>query len=344
MAASVRFVRSRDGTRIAYTVEGNGPALIWLAAATISHTELYPRLPGVADYLAKIARSRTLIRVDLRGTGMAEREFEDHRPEALTDDLEAVVDRLGLRRIDIIAQAMRVVPAVRFANRRPAAVRKIVLGVPVGPAPVPGPDPGGVPGLFQVMRSNWEMWHEMNVQRLTGRGLQEVQDLYRYTMRCVDQRNLVAEMEASEPVEDWRLAGNVQCPVLVIYRKNALARQGDTTGLARQLPRGRFIHLPEEAGSPPFGTRPDLYLQAVEEFLGPPLDEGSARLDHVSQLTSRERDVVDLLAKGHTEAEIAESLCITRPTVSRHVQNLYGKLGVHRRSQAVAWALRNGLG
>lgn len=343
MAAPVRFVHSHDGTRIAYTVEGSGPALVWLMAPMLSHTELYPLLPGVAEYLAKIGRSRTLIRIDFRGTGMAAREFEDHRPEAVTDDLQAVVDHLGLTSIDIVAQGMRVVAAVRFANRRPDAVRKIVLSLPVVPAPVLGDHPG-VPGALQLMRSNWEMWVEMNLQRTTGKPLDEVQDLYRYYMRCSDQRNLVAEVEASEPAEDWRLAGNVQCPVLVISRKNALAVQSDMLNLAHQLPQGRLIHLPEEASSPPFGSRPDLILQAIEEFLGPPAGEGYGGVAEVSHLTARERDVLALLARGHTEAEIAESLCITRPTVSRHVQNLYGKLGVHRRGEAVAWAVRNGLG
>jgi DNA-binding CsgD family transcriptional regulator len=194
------------------------------------------------------------------------------------------------------------------------------------------------------MRSNWEMWLEMSAQRFTGKRLDEVQDLHRYMMRCCDQRNLVAELEASQPVEDWRLAGNVQCPVLVIYRENALATQDEMTNLAHQLPQGRLIYLSEEAASPLFGSRSDLYLQALEEFLGPPLREDPVPLADASQLTPRERDVLALLARGHTEAEIAQSLCIARPTVSRHVQNLYGKLGVHRRGEAVAWAVRNGIG
>ncbi|MGH2610759.1 MAG: alpha/beta fold hydrolase, partial [Tepidiformaceae bacterium] len=154
MDAPVRYVRSRDGTRIAYTVEGQGPPLVWLTAAIISHVQRYPQLPGVAAYLAEIAAKRTLIRMDFRGTGMADRDLEDHGPEAVTDDLEAVVDDLGLRPADIVAQGMRVVPAVRFANRRPESVRTIVFAMPIGPLPVAEPG-AGVAGLVELMRSDW---------------------------------------------------------------------------------------------------------------------------------------------------------------------------------------------
>lgn len=340
MDAPVRFVRSRDGTRIAYTVEGSGPPLLWLSTAWLSHVALYPTLPGVPQYLEQIARSRTLVRMDFRGTGMADREFEDHSPTALTDDLEAVVDHLRFDRVDIVAQAMRVAPAVRFANRRPETVRAMVFALPFGPHPVAVPG-AGVPGLVELLRTNWGMWHEVQVQRLTGKPLEEVQDLCRYTQRCVDQRNFVAEIEAMEPVEEWALAGNVQCPVLVIYRKNALASQDDTINLAHQLPHGRVVHLAEGAGSPPFGSRPDLYLQAVEEFLGSVRQEGMAPVG--ASLTARELEVLRLLAAGQTEPEIGASLCISRATVSRHVMSIYTKLGVHRKAEAVAWAIRHGV-
>ena len=75
MDASVRYVQSRDGTRIAYNVAGDGPALLYLQVPSVSHIELYPRLPGAREYLERLGRGRTLIRMDFRGTGMSGREF-----------------------------------------------------------------------------------------------------------------------------------------------------------------------------------------------------------------------------------------------------------------------------
>ena len=60
-------------------------------------------------------------------------------------------------------------------------------------------------------------------------------------------------------------------------------------------------------------------------------------------LTPRELEVLRLLADGLTQAEIAERLVISPRTVGTHIQNLLGKLSVHSRAQAVAFAHRHGL-
>jgi DNA-binding CsgD family transcriptional regulator len=52
-------------------------------------------------------------------------------------------------------------------------------------------------------------------------------------------------------------------------------------------------------------------------------------------LTARERDVLVLLAKGYTYAEIARRLGISLHTVTTHVKNCYRKLGVRRATDAV---------
>jgi LuxR family maltose regulon positive regulatory protein len=60
-------------------------------------------------------------------------------------------------------------------------------------------------------------------------------------------------------------------------------------------------------------------------------------------LTARELDVLDLLAQNLTNAEIAQQLVISLPTVKSHTRNLYGKLDVHNRRAAVARARELGL-
>ena len=55
-----------------------------------------------------------------------------------------------------------------------------------------------------------------------------------------------------------------------------------------------------------------------------------------SRLTNRESEIVDLLAAGKTNAEIAELLWIAPGTVRKHLENVYEKLGVHSRTAAVA--------
>jgi RNA polymerase sigma factor (sigma-70 family) len=59
-------------------------------------------------------------------------------------------------------------------------------------------------------------------------------------------------------------------------------------------------------------------------------------LSELGALTDREREVLELLAQGMTNKEIAERLVITTNTVKRHLKAIFEKLNVHTRSAATA--------
>ena len=61
------------------------------------------------------------------------------------------------------------------------------------------------------------------------------------------------------------------------------------------------------------------------------------------QLTPREVDVLRLVARGLSNKDIAEELCLSEWTVTKHVSNVLGKLDLKNRTQAAIYALRSGL-
>jgi DNA-binding NarL/FixJ family response regulator len=63
-----------------------------------------------------------------------------------------------------------------------------------------------------------------------------------------------------------------------------------------------------------------------------------------SPLTAREQAVLALVVQGKTNAEIAQAFGLGTGTVKNHVHNIIVKLRVQNRSEAVAWAVRNGIG
>lgn len=65
--------------------------------------------------------------------------------------------------------------------------------------------------------------------------------------------------------------------------------------------------------------------------------------DHPQTLTSRETDVLKLLAQGQSNKEIAQALAIGEKTVHSHVSNILAKLNVPSRTQAALYAIRTGL-
>ena len=59
-------------------------------------------------------------------------------------------------------------------------------------------------------------------------------------------------------------------------------------------------------------------------------------------MTPREREVIEQLAKGYTNGQIAEALYVSTKTVSTHVSHILAKTGSRTRTEAAAWAVRHG--
>ena len=70
----------------------------------------------------------------------------------------------------------------------------------------------------------------------------------------------------------------------------------------------------------------------------------SSSAGHPAGLTLREVEVLQLVAAGHTDAQVAEQLVLSVRTVHSHVRSIYRKLGVSSRTAATGYALRHGLG
>ena len=85
--------------------------------------------------------------------------------------------------------------------------------------------------------------------------------------------------------------------------------------------------------TPPAATTALLsHVARVSRTLPPPASSNS--------LTAREREVVEFLARGCSNKEIARELSIAIPTVKNHVCNILSKLNLRRRGQAAAWLQR----
>lgn len=84
----------------------------------------------------------------------------------------------------------------------------------------------------------------------------------------------------------------------------------------------------------------------LSEAVSRRIAEGTIRSirGHQPGLTPRELDVLIWMTQGKGNEQIADGLALSEGTVKNHVSNIYLKLGVHSRAEAVAWAWQHGLG
>jgi DNA-binding NarL/FixJ family response regulator len=75
-----------------------------------------------------------------------------------------------------------------------------------------------------------------------------------------------------------------------------------------------------------------------------PTDRLEAAQAAMPDLTPREREVLAQLSRGGSDQAISQQLGISKRTVRYHLQNIYSKLGIRHRSEAIVWAVRAGLG
>lgn len=97
----------------------------------------------------------------------------------------------------------------------------------------------------------------------------------------------------------------------------------------------RVLHPRLQAGNPGAAAR----VRALDPDAG---SRTRANFSVQALLSTREREVLSLLAEGLSNAEIAERLEIGDATVKTHVGNVLGKLGLSDRTQAAVWAWRHG--
>jgi len=122
----IRFCTSRDGVRIAYATCGTGPPLVWVAH-WVHHLELDWDSPVWRPWLSLLTRRHTLVRYDLRGCGLSDREGVEFPFERLVEDLEVVIDAAGLTRFAFFGMAAGAAIGMAYAVRHPERISHLVL-------------------------------------------------------------------------------------------------------------------------------------------------------------------------------------------------------------------------
>jgi two-component system, NarL family, response regulator LiaR len=110
---------------------------------------------------------------------------------------------------------------------------------------------------------------------------------------------------------------------------------GATSYLLKTAPAERVIAAVRAAAAGTASLSPELLTRLTQALRRPPPP------DPLQPLSARERDVLDLIAQGHSNRQIARTLTIGEQTVKTHVGSILTKLGLQDRVQAAIFALRH---
>lgn len=345
----IRFTEE-GGRRIAWAHSGDGPPLV-LCGWWMSHLELNWRDPRFRAFVETLGRHRTVIRYDAPGTGVS----ADGTAAAATVDREAaalaaVVEAAGGRSVDLFAASSGAPVGVAFAAAHPEQVGKLVIygGYPSGAAIAAA---GNREAMVDLVREHWGLGSRVlaDVFMPSADG-GERGSFVAYQREAASAEGAARSLEAVYSFDVAERLGDVTTPAVVLHRREDRAIPFELgRELAAGLPGASFVALAGADHFPWLGD-PDALLRATLNALG--IDGAAAvapepRTDHAptqgQDLTSRETEVLTLVASGLSDREIAERLVLSPHTVHRHVANVRTKLGLPTRAAAVAAAAKRGL-
>ncbi len=350
MEQSIRFVRSRDGTMIAWARSGRGAPLV-KAANWLTHLEFDWRSPVWRPWLRELSRDHELIRYDERGCGLSDRDVADLSFARWVEDLEAVVDAARLERFDLLGMSQGGPVGIAYAVRHPERVRRLIL---YGSYAVGWKHRGNAEfrrrkeALNRLIIDGWgrdnPAFRQVFTSMFLPEGTTEQIAWFNELQRETTSPDIAGRLEEEFGDIDVRaLLAEVRCPVLVLHaRHDEVIPFEAGRALAGRLPDAAFVPLESRnhvllEPEPAWGR----FLAEIRAFLGSGGPPSSELLDG---LTGREAEVLDLLAAGKANLEIARLLAIEPKTVKNHVSRIYRKLGVESRGEAIVRARDEGLG
>ncbi len=219
MEQQVRYVRSADGTNIAYADIGDGVPLI-VSSNIWAHLDMTWQSEARLPLLALVRQGFRLIRYDMRGMGMSERDVHDFSIERQIDDLEAV---RGRTRVDTFALfgVVHATPAcIAYAATRPDRLTHLMLNIPFATGSEwygALPTLRGLESFRELGDEQWALYTLTHATTLAGLSPNFSVEALAALMRAATTPTTLKRYFAALRTQDVSgLLGNVKTPTLVI--------------------------------------------------------------------------------------------------------------------------------
>jgi pimeloyl-ACP methyl ester carboxylesterase/DNA-binding CsgD family transcriptional regulator len=354
---NIQFCTAPDGVNLAYATSGSGPPLVRVAN-WLTHLELDWKSPIWSHWFRELSRDHTLIRFDHRGSGLSDRDVKEQSIEAWVQDLECVVDEVGIEQFPLLGLSQGGALALTYAARHPKRINHLIIygGYSMGNLTdiMPPKLKREAKALKEIIKVGWgrrdtEAFHRIFIDLFMPGGSEKE---YKYLSEL--QRNTTSPAMAARlwlafnQINVKNMARQVEIPTLILHaRGDKLVPFEAGRRLASQISNARFVPLESENhilldGEPAW----DRFLAEVRSFIGSGEEKTEVEDPQVvfPELTPRESEVLSLIAEGLKNDEIADRLFISPKTVRNHNTRIFSKLQVNSRAKAIVLAREAGLG
>jgi DNA-binding NarL/FixJ family response regulator len=189
---------------------------------------------------------------------------------------------------------------------------------------------------------------DLDIVAEAANGLQAVDLAQRYT---VDVALMDIRMPELDGIEATRrivqLRPTTHVLMLTTFDLNEYVyealRAGASGFLLKDAPPEQLVEAIRTVASGDALLAPAVTRRVIEAYTRRPMMRGDAAPPELAELTKREVEVLKLIAKGHSNAEIAQELFLEQTTVKTHVAKILQKLNLRDRVQAVVVAYETGL-
>jgi class 3 adenylate cyclase/pimeloyl-ACP methyl ester carboxylesterase len=264
---SIQFCTTVDGVRIAYSLVGRGPFLVF-PPGWVSHLQLQWEHPSTREYLEKGARNQTFLFYDKHGCGLSERNRTEFTLESEVRPLEAVIDHLNLKRFALFGFSQGGPIAIAYAVKYPRRVSHLILydsyarGEAISTEELKK-------SFISLIRSAWGVGSKTMADIfLPGVDVSALKWFARLQREAATAEMAAKLLDLTYNLDVTDLLPRLRVPTLVIHRKGAKAIPFNLgREMASMIPNSRFVPLEGSTHFPFFGDA-DAVLRITGEFLG----------------------------------------------------------------------------
>lgn len=345
----VRYVTVSDGTRLAWAESGDGPIVV-KAANWLTHLEYEWESPVWKHWIQFFSSQCRFVRYDERGCGMSEWRGGELSVDQWAADLASVIDAARpAGPVTLLGISQGAATCIRYAIRHPERVGRMILYGGYARGALRRQTPGTEAAhraMIDLARVAWGKANPTFRQVFTSRfipgGTQE--QLHWFNDLCLKTAagEIVASLlEARAVVDIAASLGEVRTPTLVLHaRDDEVIPVAEGRLIAGGIPGAEFVEL--DSRNHILLEHEPAWQRFREAVLGFLRQEDAGPDPVFAALSTRERQVLALMGDGLSNADIAERLNITEKTVRNHASNLFDKLGVWSRAQAIVFARDHG--